>query len=254
MKSNIYKIVSAIAILALVTLACALTVPDVSGDPTQPPVDIGGDNGGSGGGELNNNGSNNGGSGNNGGGSGRSLIDDDFEGRNSNWGVGTDVDSAVEYVNGGLQFLVFSTNLIVYSGPNDTTYKNVYMEVDVQNDSADPNAAFGIICNQQFMDDEFYYAYITPDGEYGIFASQFIEDDIQLASGQSDLIPQNASSYHIALDCGNGVLTLYVNGQQVASAEDTQYVEGTIALFASTDEEPSGANVTFDNFVMSELP
>lgn len=249
MKSNVYKIVSAIAILALVTLACGLTVPGVSGDPTQPPVDIGGGNGGGGDG-LNNNG----GSGNNGGGSGRSLIDDNFEGRNSNWGTGTDVDSAVDYVDGGLQFLVFSTNLIVYSGPNDTIYQNVHIEVDVQNESADPKAAFGIICNQQFIDDSFYYGYITPDGEYGIVAKQFIEDDIILDSGHSDSIPQNASSYHMGMDCGNGVISLYVNGEQVASVEDAQYVDGTVALFASTDDMPSGASVTFDNFVMTSLP
>jgi len=257
MKSNIFKIVSVIATLSLAALACGLAVPNVTTNPTaQPPVvNNNNDNGGGG---LNNNGNNGGtnnnGNGNGGGVGGQKLFSDNFEGRNSNWGTGTDTDSAVEYVNGALQFDIFTTNLIVYSGPNDTTYSNVHLEVDVQNNSTDPKAAFGLICNQQFIHDSFYYAYITPTGAYGIVKAIFVQNDLELTAGSSNLIPQNASSYNIGLDCGNGTITLYVNGQQIDTASDSEYTDGLVGVVAWSGKVPSGTSVAFDNFSIVSLP
>jgi len=55
------------------------------------------------------------------------------------------------------------------------------------------------------------------------------------------------------LDCGGGVLTLYVNGQQIDSVSDSTYVSGTVGLFASTDDVSGGASVIFDDFVVTKL-
>jgi hypothetical protein len=164
----------------------------------------------------------------------------------------------VEYVNDALQFFIYAANLIVYTGPNDTDYENIHIEVTAANASADPDAGFGILCNQQFMDDEFYYAYITARGDYGIVKSMFVEDNIDLATGYSDLIPQNAASYQIGLDCANGTLTLYVNGQMIDSvadpAADSVYASGRVGLLAFSNKIASGVSVAFDNFIVTALP
>lgn len=257
MKKGLFKIVLAISILALAAMACGMALPGGSDGPSNPPPPtpiISGDNGGSGSGSNNNDGGNNN-SGNvppppNG---NRPLVQDDFRGRDSNWGTGTDSDSSVEYVDDALKFIVNATNYFVWSTPGDEEYSNVHIEVTVVNSSADPNAAFGIMCNQQFMDDEFYYVYITPSGDYGIVKSMFVEDDVDLATGSSDLIPQNASSYIIGMDCGNGVVTLYVNGQMVDTASDSDYPSGGVALFAWSDEVASGVTVSFDDFIITDL-
>ena len=264
MKTRLFRFVVIVSVLALASLACGLAVPgsDPTAAPTKTlpvlPTAAGNGNGGNGLGDAGNNngGINNNGANNNGGNppSDRPLFQDDFRGRDSNWGVGTDADSAVEYVNDALQFILYTTNYFVYSTPGETEYQNIHIEVTVANSSADKNAAFGIMCRQQFMDDEFYYAYITPNGDYGIVMSQFIEDDVDLATGSSDLIPQNAASYRLGFDCGNGVLTLYVNGQQIDTAADATYTGGTVALFAWSDEVPSGVTVSFDDFIITALP
>ncbi|MBI5933714.1 MAG: hypothetical protein HY867_08400 [Chloroflexi bacterium] len=244
----------ALTVLAIAALACGLGVPGITTTEAAPtPIVPGG-------------GGSTGGSGGTGATeapnptdvpanppSGRSLFDDDFRGRDTNWGVGTDTDSSVEYVNDALQFKVFTQNFFVWSQPTDEEFTNVHIEVTANNASTDSNVAFGIMCAQQFMDDSFYYVYITPAGDYGIVKSIFVEDDVELASGFSDLIPQNASSYRIGADCGNGVITLYVNGQQIATGSDAEYTTGRFALFVWSDEVANGADITYDDFVVTEM-
>lgn len=244
----------ALTVLAIAAMACGLAVPGLNTTEAAPTPIVPGGGGGTGG---------TGGTGATEAPnpteapvnppSGRPLFDDDFRGRDTNWGVGTDSDSSVEYVNDALQFKVFTPKYFVWSQPTDEEFSNVHIEVTANNASTDSNVAFGIMCAQQFMDDSFYYVYITPAGDYGIVKSIFVEDDLELASGFSDLIPQNASSYRLGADCGNGVVTLYVNGQRIDSGSDAEYTTGRFALFVWSDEVSNGADVTYDDFVVTEM-
>ena len=186
----------------------------------------------------------------------RVLLSDDFS--SQRWGTGTDADSSVEYANDALQMIVYTGNYFVWSTPNDQEYQNTHLEVTVRNNDSDSTTAFGIICNQQEVNDNFNYVAIKPDGEYAIARAVegetdlFLTNDDQWAS--SNLIPQNAPSYRVGADCGNGTLTLYVNGQQIASVPDTTYTSGGVALFTWSGEEVNSADVSFDDFLMSELP
>ncbi len=245
MKSGLLKGIGAIAVLALVSMACGAAVPtiavptvDIQAVATQiVPVDNGGDSqppADNGGGQL---------------------LSDNFESRSSNWGVGTDTDYEVQYVDGALQIKVVPANMKVYSGPNGTTYKNIHIEADAINQGSDPKAAFGVLCNQQVISDEFYFGYVTPSGEYGIVKSVFINDDVELTSGTTDLISKDASTYRVGMDCAaNGTMTLYVNGQQVATASDTEYAGGTVGVIAWSGDVESGTTVSFDNYVITQLP
>lgn len=245
MKSGLLKSIGAIAVLALVSMACGAAVPtiavptvDIQSIATQiVPVDNGGDSqppADNGGGQL---------------------LSDNFESRSSNWGVGTDTDYEVQYVDGALQIKVVPANMKVYSGPTGTSYKNIHIEADAINQGSDPKAAFGVLCNQQVISDEFYFGYVTPSGEYGIVKSVFINDDVELTSGTTDLISKDASTYRVGMDCAaNGTMTLYVNGQQVATASDTEYAGGTVGVIAWSGDVESGTTVSFDNYVITQLP
>lgn len=188
---------------------------------------------------------------------GGALLDDDFSGSDSNWGVGTDADSSVEYLNGGLNMFVAKDYWFVWSTPNDEQYENIHIEVTANNESADSTAAFGIICNMQFTDTSYYFA-ITGAGEYGI-GRYTLTDDVLLTNdgqwGTSDAIQSGLSSYRLGADCASdGTLTLYVDGQQVDSVNDTTYASGYVGLFAWSGEELNGTDVTFDDFVVTKLP
>ncbi len=169
-------------------------------------------------------------------GSDGSLFKDNFEGFNQTWGTGTDTDGAVEYENGGLRFQVFRPRYFIWSSPHSETYSNIHIEVTAQNNSSDPHATFGIICNQGVVEDNMYYVAVTASGQYAIAKGAVAQEDLFLTNndewGDSDLIPLNADSYRIGAECGSGTLTLFVNGQQIDSVQDSTYTSGTVALFA----------------------
>lgn len=231
MKNNV-RIMLAIGILTLTALACQAlgggasgddAPPSVSPDPIQPEPDV--------------------------------ILSDDFS--SALWGTGTDADSMVEYVNEALNIVVYVEDYFVWSTPDDKAYENVSMETTVVNNDTDSTTAFGFICNKASGND-FYYLVMTPAGQYAIAVAKEGEADVFLTNNDqwadSDLIAVNADSYRVGADCGNGRLTLYVDGQQVASVNDSTYTRGQVALLVWSGEEAGMINnVSFDDFVMKEL-
>ena len=184
------------------------------------------------------------------------LLSDDFS--SLQWGTGTNADSSVEYANEALQIIVFTKNWFVWSTPDDEDYQNVHMEVTVIDNDTDPNTAFGLMCNQQpAVDSSFYYFAMTPAGQYAIAKATVNQDDVFLTNNDkwatSGLIARDASSYRIGADCGNGTLTLYVDGQRIASVSDSSYTNGGVAVFTWSAEEATSTNVSFDDFLMTSL-
>jgi hypothetical protein len=188
------------------------------------------------------------------------LLEDDFSADSrSKWGTGTDADSSVEYVSDALNMQVFTKNYFIWSTPNNQDHENVHMEVTVLNNGTDATTAFGIICYQQHpITQSNYYFAITPAGEYAIAKASLALDDVFLTNNDqwtaSDLIARNASSYRLGADCRNGTLTMYVDGQQVASVSDTTYTSGGVALFTWSGQDAESTNVSFDDFLMTGLP
>jgi hypothetical protein len=223
------EIILAILVLALAMLACNAVTGGGGGEPTGPTSTP----------------------------SPRVILSDDFS--STRWGTGTDTDSSIEYANDALQVIVYTPDYFVWSTPNDEDYQNIHMEVTVNNNGSDSETAFGLMCNQQVgVDNSFYYFAITPAGQYAIVKATNDESDVILTQNAkwefSDLIPADAATYHIGADCGNGTLTLYVNGQQIDSVADASYVSGGVALFAYTSDEVVSSNISFDDFLMTELP
>lgn len=186
---------------------------------------------------------------------GNVILEDDFS--SEKWGTGTDTDSSVEYADQALQMIVYTKNYFVWSTPNATDYDKSHVEVTVKNNNTDPTTTFGIICDKQSGTSDFYYLGITPNGEYAIVKATTGQDDAVLTNGKqwqkSDLIKTNAPSYRVGADCGNGTLTLYVDGQKVDSVTASDYTKGGIALFAWSGQEATTTNISFDDFVMREL-
>jgi len=185
------------------------------------------------------------------------LLEDDFS--TENWGTLTDSDTSIEYLNDALNMSVFTNNWFVWSTPNDTDYENIHMEVTAIVNASDPNTAFGIMCHQQATsDDSYYYFAITPSAQYAIAKADVNQTGAILTNnnewGTSELITQDASSYHIGADCGNGTLTLYVDGQQIDSVSDSSYTSGGVGLFTWSALEATETDISFDDFSMTSLP
>jgi hypothetical protein len=181
------------------------------------------------------------------------LPKDDFSSNDSGWGTGTDSESSVEYENGGLHMTVSTPFFVTWSTPSLEFIENVHVEVNVTNVSSDPDATFGIVCNEASNTNNFYYVGVSSNGYYAFIKSAIVADDVYLKEGTSDVISASAGSMRLGLDCGNGVMTLYVNGTQIDTVSDSTYTSGTVGLFAATDDEVGGVDVTFDDFVVTKL-
>ena len=186
------------------------------------------------------------------------LLDDDFS-AGCNWGTLTDSDTSIEYLNDALNIIVYTRNYFVWTTPDDVDYKDVHLELTVIMNDTDPNTAFGMLCNQQAStDDTYYYFAITPSAQYVIAKAEAGQTDIFLTNnddwGTSASITKNRPSYRLDADCGNGKLTLYVDGQEIASVSDASYTTGGVGPLTWSAEEATTTDVSFDEFLLTELP
>lgn len=186
------------------------------------------------------------------------LLQDDFSQSDAVWGIGTDSNSSIEYVNNTLRIIVYNKNWFVRTWPDAGIQQDIHLEVTAINNGTDPFTSFGLVCNQQEDEDSYYYFAITPNRQYVIAKAAAGQEDLYLTNndnwGESNLIPENASSYRIGADCGNGRLALYVDGQLVDSVSDPSYSSGVVGLMVWSALEPTRTDITFDDFLMSELP
>jgi hypothetical protein len=181
------------------------------------------------------------------------LPKDDFSSSSSGWGTGTDSNSSVEYANGGLQMIVYTPHYVTWSTPDTIFYENVHLEASVTSASTDSKAMFGFVCNEQATSNSFYYVGVAADGYYAFIKSSIVADDEYLKEGNSDVISAAGNSMRIGLDCGNGNMALYVNGQQIDSVADSTYTSGVVGIFAANGDQESGTDITFDDFVVTKI-
>lgn len=184
--------------------------------------------------------------------SGGVLFQDDFSNTSSGWDkVQSAGEGMTDYQNGTYRIQVLTTNTEVWANPG-LKFTNVHIEVDAQKIGGPDNNDMGVLCRYQ-DDNNFYYMIVSSDGYYGIVK---VKDGEQKLLGQDNLMPSESinlgdATNHIRGDCVGSTLTLYVNGYQLATAEDTEFTAGDVGLVAGTYEE-SGADISFDNFTVTK--
>lgn len=178
-----------------------------------------------------------------------SLFQDDFGDTGSGWEVGDYDTGDVGYKNDA--YFVTSVEMeMVMWGVANQFFDNVVIDVDATQISADPtdNNAYGIVCREQGNGDG-YYLRVSGDGYYSIAKAEGEEFEGLVEWAESDAIHQGNATNHIRAICDGSTLTLFVNGQRLATAEDSTFASGDIALTATTFESEA-TEVHFDNLVV----
>jgi serine/threonine protein kinase len=187
---------------------------------------------------------------------GETLLEDDFS-DDSLWGLLDETTATIAYDGETLRVKVFEKNWIVWTTPNEKNYGNIHMEVTAYDNDDEPTTAFGLICYQQDTTSSYYYAVMTPAGEYAIVETSEENPDFFLTNdnkwANSELIEKNASSYRVGMDCGNNTLALYVDGQLIDSVSDDTYTSGVSGLIIWSGEDADTADVSFDDFSVTSL-
>lgn len=180
------------------------------------------------------------------------LFEDDFSGRTLGWDSHSGKEGVMDYDAGGYRMLVNGEQMNIWSTPH-RDLADVRLEVDEGKLAGPDENRVGLICRNSR--DQFYFFVISHDGFYGLGIFSGGGD----GAGQMELIGQAEMQYsdvinrgtnvnHLRADCAGDTLTLYVNGEQIAQAQDTRLTHGDVGLLAGTFSQP-GVDVVFDNFV-----
>ena len=175
------------------------------------------------------------------------LYQEEFSDNTSGWDrIATD-GGIMDYDGGGYRFLVKQAGYNLWSTP-EKNFGDVRVEADVfRLDGPDENRA-GLMC--RYQNGDYYFFIISNDGFYVV--GKFIGGQTLLL-GQaemqlSEFIEQQAVN-HLRADCIGNTLTFYINYNQVAQVQDTDFPNGDVGLLAGAFSE-LGVDVLFDHFVV----
>lgn len=177
------------------------------------------------------------------------LFQDKFESNVSGWDRLANDGGIMDYDGGGFRILIRQPNMNYWSTPQKN-FGDVRVEADITRlNGPDENRA-GLICRYQSGD--YYFFIISNDGYYAI--GKFIGGQtLLLGIGEmqfSESIQKDAMN-HLRADCIGNTLTLYVNFTQIATAQDSDFVNGDIGVIAGAFTQP-GVDVLFQNFVVMQ--
>jgi hypothetical protein len=131
------------------------------------------------------------------------------------------------------------------------SFDDLVLEVDATQVSAPSSNDndYGVVCREQ-GDGNGYYILISGDGYYAILVKvEGTEFEALVNWTESSVIRQGNATNHIRAVCDGSTLELSVNGQRLATAEDSTFSTGDIALTATTYEDQS-TEVHFDSLVV----
>lgn len=179
--------------------------------------------------------------------SGSVLFQDDFAQPTTGWDRFTSTEGIMDYDAGGYRMLVNALQTNFWSTPHKN-FADVRIEVDSGKIGGPDDNRIGIIC--RYTGSDYYFFIISSDGFYGMGV---YTGGKGVLLGQSEMqangnIKKGIAVNHLRADCVGNTFTFYVNGFQVAQAQDSTIPSGDIGLLAGTFGQ-SGVDVVFDNFV-----
>lgn len=184
------------------------------------------------------------------------LYEDDFSSDLTGWDVYDDGESRTGYTTDGeFRIEIDLPEQVVWANANlQRPLDAGRIGVDVRSAGGGNDTGFGILCFYDEDARDFYYFEVGVDGYYSIMrVRDNLQDRVLAGDDFSTLIPVNAARYRVEVICARGQQALFINGTQIASANDDSLPGGDIGLIATTFQD-SGAEVYFDNVTVTALP
>lgn len=178
------------------------------------------------------------------------LFQDDFASATTGWDRMLVNEGVMDYDGGGYRMMVNALQTNFWSTPSKN-FTDVRLEVDAGKLAGPDENRIGLLC--RFNGKDYYFFIITSDGFYGV---GLFKDGQAVLLGQSEMlsssnINKGLAINHLRADCAGQTLTFYVNGFQIAQAQDTTLTSGDVGIIAGTFATP-GVDIIFDNFVVLE--
>lgn len=180
--------------------------------------------------------------------SGTILFKDDFSSPVSGWDHTKYEEGIMDYDRGGYRMLVNAPDLNFWATPHKD-FTDTRIEVDTGKMGGPDENRIGLICRSDGKN--YYFFIITSDGYYGL---GLFKDGKAKLLGQDQMLSSTSihkgmAVNHLRADCRASDLAFFVNGFEVAKAQDPTLKHGDVGLLAGTFKQ-TGADIIFDNFVV----
>ena len=175
------------------------------------------------------------------------LYQEEFEDNTTGWDRIANEHGIMDYDRGGYRILIRQPGFNLWSTP-EKNFGDVRIEADVTKlNGPDENRA-GLMC--RYQNGDYYFFIISSDGYYAV--GKFIGGNIlllgQTEMQSSEFIKINETN-HLRADCIGNTLSFYVNFNEVAVVQDSDFPLGDVGLVAGAFSEP-GVDILFDHFVV----
>lgn len=180
------------------------------------------------------------------------YFQDDFSNESTGWPTVRTDEGVTDYENGVYRIYVNLANQDYFATPGLFPQGDVRVEVDASKVGGSDDNDFGIICRYQ-DNNNLYQFLLSSDGYVGIL--KLVDGSMQSIAAETLIehpaVNMGNAQNQIRADCIGDTLTLFVNGQQVSTAQDTTFPDsGDVGVFAGTYDTP-GTDIHFDNFIVT---
>ncbi|MGC9400333.1 MAG: hypothetical protein ACP5HM_14520 [Anaerolineae bacterium] len=178
------------------------------------------------------------------------LLSDDFSTNNGTWTLFNTPEGAA-YIQQGELFLEDRGQSVgVYSQLVKGRWDNVVIGTRLRHVEGAQNNWMGVICRLQ--DEENYYLFaISADGYYLVLKTEDGLPTALVGPKPGDAVAPGLETNTLEAHCEGERLSLFVNGEQLTSVEDTGFERGAIALFADGIAGRQ-TTVAFDTLVIAK--
>ena len=179
------------------------------------------------------------------------LLEDRFSDHRSGWGTDSEREYDRGYQDGEYFFELYEPDWLVWAS-RGKRFSDVEINVEIRQRSSPADGNFGLLC--RFVDPaQFYYFSITGDGYYAILRVE--GDDTEVLTGPGYLpsraILTGGQPNTMQAVCNGERLTLYVNGEEVASVRDDALSRGDVGMAVGAGSSGS-IRIHFDDIVISD--
>ncbi|HPS32327.1 MAG TPA: hypothetical protein PKW57_02395 [Anaerolineaceae bacterium] len=176
---------------------------------------------------------------------GEILLEDDFSTTDKAWYTGEEDGNSIKNLGGIMEFTVVKESWLIWTESTLLDTPDVVIEVDALLWDGDLTNNYGVMC--RYVDEDNYYSLtIANDGYVEIL--KYVGGEAELLYGEMQLAGFDENLNHIAASCIGETLSLYVNGDFIASVEDSSLESGDVGLVVGTYDLPP-VTVRFDNFI-----
>jgi hypothetical protein len=180
------------------------------------------------------------------------ILMDDFEDSDSGWPEYDEDIVLSEYTDGGYRMLVREAGYFVWSTPvPKKSYTDIRIQVEVQKIGGPDENSMGVMC--RYKDNKNFYSLEISSSGMALIYKYENGDYVGLsADGYEDVDGIDPDGVNLLeAVCKGDELELWVNGDMVASATDSTFAKGQIALVAGNGDV-AGADIFFDNLYIFE--